>query len=167
MNAIFQRRSIRKYTAETITEEQIQRLLDAAMSAPSARNQRPWEFVVITEPEKLQSAGDVSPYAQMTKTAPLAILVCGNLQREPQQDGFWVQDCAAATENLLLEAVELGLGGVWLGIYPVQPRCSYLQALFGLPEHIVPFALIPIGHPAEIKNTGSRYDATRVHRNAW
>ena len=167
MNAILRRRSIRKYTSEPVSEEQIHHLLEAAMSAPSARNQRPWEFLVITDRDKLHKAGEVSPYAQMTKTAPLAILVCGDMRREPQQDGFWALDCAAAVENLLLEAVELGLGAVWLGIYPIQTRSGYLQALFGLPEQVVPFALIPIGYPAETRAADSRYDASRVHRNAW
>ena len=167
MNAILRRRSIRKYTNEPISEEQIHHLLEAAMSAPSARNQRPWEFLVITEPGKLEQAGEVSPYARMAKTAPLAILVCGDLRREPQQDGFWAQDCAAAAENLLIEAVELGLGAVWLGIYPIQERVAYLQGVFGLPEPVVPFALIPVGYPAETRPAPSRHDAARVHRNAW
>ena len=167
MNAILRRRSSRKYTNEPISEEQIHHLLEAAMSAPSARNQRPWEFLVITEPGKLEQAGEVSPYAHMAKTAPLAILVCGDLRHEPQQDGFWAQDCAAAVENLLIEAVELGLGAVWLGIYPIQERVAYLQGVFGLPEPVVPFALIPVGYPAETRPAPSRHDAARVHRNAW
>jgi nitroreductase len=102
----------------------------------------------------------------MTAYAPLAILVCGDLEREVAQ-GFWIQDCAAATENLLIAVEALHLGAVWLGIYPRETRVEYLRDLLHIPQHIVPFALIPVGYPAETTETPSRYDGSRVHYNAW
>jgi nitroreductase len=166
MNAITKRRSIRTYTQDPIPEELITQLLEAAMSAPSAQNERPWHFIVITEKKTLAALPDVSLYAKMTANAPLAILVCGDLEREIAQ-GFWVQDCAAATENLLIAVEALHLGAVWLGIYPREARVDFLRDLLHIPQHIVPFALIPIGYPAETKETPSRYDASRVHYNTW
>lgn len=166
MNAIFQRRSIRKYTQDEVSETMIQQVLEAAMSAPSAANERPWQFVVVTQQEILTKLAGVSPYAGMTANAPVAIIVCGDLKRETVR-GFWVQDCSAATENLLIEAEDLHLGAVWLGIYPLEDRMTYLRNVLNLPEHIVPFAMIPVGHPAETKTTPSRYDQSRVHSNTW
>ncbi len=166
MNAILRRRSIRKYTQDAISDDSIQKLLEAGMSAPSAGNQRPWHFVVIKEKETLVQLADASPYSKMTKDAPLAILVCGDLDRE-QRKGYWVQDCSAATENILIEVADNNLGAVWLGIYPREERVAYIRALLNIPEHVVPFALIPVGYPAETKETASRYDESRVHYEHW
>ena len=166
MDAILRRRSIRKYKQEPIPDDLIKKLLEAAMSAPSAQNQRPWHFIVITDKEILATLADVSPYSKMTKDAPVAILVCGDLEREIAR-GFWVQDCSAATENILIEVEEQHLGAVWLGVYPHKVRVEYIRNVLHIPEPIVPFALIPIGYPAEIKDTPSRYDESRVHYNHW
>ncbi len=166
MNAIFRRRSIRKYTQDEIPDQVIKKLLEAGMSAPSANNERPWYFVVITTKETLVKLAEVSPYSKMVKDAPVAILVCGDLERD-RSNGFWVQDCAAATENILIEVEENNLGAVWLGIYPREERVKYIQKLLHIPDHVVPFALIPIGHPAETKETLNRYDESRVYYNHW
>ena len=166
MDAIFRRRSIRKYTREEIPDEIIKKLLEAGMSAPSAHDERPWQFVVIRDREILTKLADASPYSKMTKDANVAILVCGDLERELSR-GFWVQDCAAATENILIEVVEKDLGAVWVGIYPRRERVEYIRRLLNIPKHIVPFALIPIGYPAEIKEISSRYDESRVHYDHW
>ncbi len=166
MKAILTRRSIRKYTAQPVSEETIRELLEAAMSAPSAGNQQPWEFVVINDRKILDEIPQVHPYAQMCRQAPVAILVCGDLQREAHK-GFWVQDCSAATENLLIAVNEKGLGAVWVGVYPREDRVEGLRKLIQLPEHIIPFALIPIGYPAEKKPPGNRFDSARVHNNKW
>ena len=128
MNAILKRRSIRKYTQTEVPDELIKKLLEAGMSAPSAGNQRPWHFVVIKDKETLAKLADVSPYAKMTKDAAMAILVCGDLELEHHQ-GFWVQDCSAATENILIEVAEEQLGAVWLGIYPIKERVESIQKL--------------------------------------
>ncbi len=166
MNAIFRRRSIRKYITEAISDETLHFLLEAAMCAPSAQNQRPWHFVVITDQTILTTLANVSPYAKMVNDAPLAILVCGDLERE-LAPGFWVQDCATATENLLLEAEDRRLGAVWVGIYPRDTRVEYIRHVLHLPDSIVPFALVPIGHPAEEKTPLQRYDESRIHYNQW
>ncbi len=166
MNAIFQRRSIRKYTEQDVSEEIVKKLLSAAMSAPSAGNERPWHFIVVKDSTKLAQLAKVSPYAAMTKNAPLAIVVCSDLTQERFKD-FWVQDCSASTQNILLEVTENHLGAVWLGIYPLQERVEYIQKLFSLPEHIIPFSVIPLGHPAQSPDAPDRYDASRVHNESW
>lgn len=166
MDTIRRRRSIRRYTTQTVAPEMVQCLLEAAMSAPSAGNEQPWEFIVITDRELLQAIMKIHPYSQMLKEAPLAIAVCGNIDRE-KYPGFWVEDCSAATENILLEAEERGLGGVWLGIYPHEDRVQSFTALFSLPARIIPLSLVVIGHPAEKKSPAERFDASRIHTNHW
>ena len=166
MNAILKRRSIRKYAQTEVPDDLIKKLLEAGMSAPSAGNERPWQFVVVKDKETLAKLADASPYAKMTKDAPVAILVCGDLNLEHHQ-GFWVQDCSAATENILIEVEDLHLGAVWIGIYPVAERVEYLRKVLSIPNQVIPFALIPVGYPAETKVTPSRYDASRVHYDRW
>ena len=165
MKALLSRKSIRKYTQQPVGEETVHDLLHAAMSAPSAGNQKPWHFVVITSRTVLDAIPSFHPYAGMLKEAPLAIAVCGNTQLGPLKD-FWVQDCAAATQNILTAAVEKELGAVWLGIHPIQNE-SAARNLLNLPEHIIPFSLVAIGYPAESISAGDRYDASRVHYNHW
>jgi nitroreductase len=160
MEAILTRRSIRKYTAQAVSDELIKELLQAAMSAPSAGNQQDWQFVVVRSRQMLDELGKVHPYAPIGG-APLAILVCGDLQRESHQ-GFWTQDCAAATQNLLLAAHAKGLGAVWCGCYPREARAAALRKLLGLPEYVVPLALVVIGYPAEKKGREDRYDPAKV-----
>jgi nitroreductase len=160
MEAILTRRSIRKYTAEAVPDEWIKDLLQAAMSAPSAGNQQDWHFVVVRNRQMLDDMARVHSHAPLTG-APLAILVCGDLQRESHK-GFWVQDCAAATQNLLLAAHAKGLGAVWCGCYPREERAAGLGKVLGLPEHVMPLALVVIGYPAEHKDRQDRYDPAKV-----
>jgi nitroreductase len=166
MNAILSRRSIRSYTREQIQDSVIEELLEAAMSAPSAGNQQPWHFIIIKNRQLLDQIPKVHPYAQMVKEAPVAIVVCGdkNLEKYP---GFWVQDCSAATENILISVSEKGLGAVWLGVYPDPDRVNAIQALLSMPENVVPLSIIPIGYPAEEKPPARRYDQSRVHMDTW
>ncbi len=166
MKTILTRRSVRKYTGQPVSEETIKTLLEAAMSAPSAGNQQPWCFVVIDDRQVLDAVPDVHPYSKMILKAPLAILVCGDLEREKNKD-YWVQDCSAATQNLLLAIRAQGLGAVWLGVYPRQNRVEGLRQLLGLPTHIIPLALISIGYPAAEQGPVERYDEGRIHRNHW
>lgn len=166
LQAILTRRSVRKYTGEPVTERDIQTMLRAAMSAPSAGNQQPWRFVVIDERELLDAITDVHPHSRMLLQAPLAILVCGDLQIAKRAD-FWVQDCAAATQNLLLAARALDLGAVWLGVHPRQEREKGLRDLLQLPQHVVPLALVAIGHPAVEQMQVDRYNEERIHYNKW
>jgi len=164
MDAILSRRSIRKYTEQAVSDEMIKELLDAAMSAPSAGNQQPWHFIVIEDRQILDEVPKFHPYSQMLKEAPVAILVCGDEQLE-RHKGFWVQDCSAATENILIAAHAKGLGAVWLGVYPNEGMLIKIRGLMDIPEHIMPFALISIGYPAEQKPRANRYDESRIHRN--
>ncbi|MFA6074820.1 MAG: nitroreductase family protein [Negativicutes bacterium] len=166
MKAVLERRSIRKYTTQAVSDDQIKDLLHAAMSAPSAGNEQPWEFVVITERGVLDSIPEIHPYSQMLKEAPVAILVCGDLRRE-RHSGYWVQDCSAAAENLLIAAQAAGLGAVWLGVYPDDGRVAKFREKFALPKEVIPLCLVPVGVPAEIKTTENRYKEDRVHLNKW
>lgn len=164
LEAIYTRRSIRKYRPETIPQDLIEALLKAAMSAPSATNKQSWHFVVITDREKLESIPHFHPYSNMLLQAPLAIVVCGDTEAQPD---YWVQDCAAATENILLAAHAKGLGGVWLAIYPREPRIKGLQDMLGLPDHIIPLSLVSLGYPSETKSPSHRYDESKIHINQW
>ncbi len=166
MKAILTRRSVRKYAEQPVSEKTIKTLLEAAMSAPSAGNQQPWCFVVIDDRQVLDSVPEVHPYSKMILQAPLAILVCGDLERE-KNEGYWIQDCSAATQNLLLAVRAQGLGAVWLGVYPRPNRVDGLRQLLGLPKHIIPLALISIGYPATEQGPVERYDEGRIHRNHW
>ncbi len=166
LEAIRTRRSIRKFQDRPVPEELIQKVLAAAMSAPSARNAQPWQFIVITDRELLTEIPQVNPNAPMAAHAAAAILVCGDLSLEKSQ-GFWPVDCAAAVENLLLAAHALGLGAVWTGIYPRQPRIDGFRRLLGLPENIIPHSLVPLGYPAEQPPGEDRYKAERVRRERW
>ncbi len=163
---ILTRRSIRKYTDQALPDDAIEQILRAAMAAPSAGNEQPWHFVVITDKELLEKIPEVHEYSAMVPSAQAAILVCG----EPalaRHEEMWVQDCAAATENILLAINSLSLGGVWLGVYPREHRMRGLAELVDLPEGIVPFSLVPVGYPAETKPPGNRHQEERVHRNHW
>ena len=166
LEAILSRRSIRKYTSEPVSDEQIEQLLMAAMHAPSARNEQPWHFLVINNKPLLQAISNVHPYGKMLREAPLAIMVCADENLEPIQ-GYWAIDCAAATQNLLLAAHSLGLGTVWLGIYPREERIKDLRELTLLPKHIHPVSLIVIGHPDEIPKQAQRCNSERIRYNFW
>ncbi len=166
LEAILSRRSIRRYTSEPVAEETVSELLRAAMSAPSANNLQPWHFVVVDDREVLDAIQEFHPYSKMLSEAPLAILVCGDSRAEDKQS-YMIQDCSAATQNLLLAAYAVGLGAVWLGIHPRQGRIEGCRKLFDLPDHILPLALIAIGHPAERKPRADRFDPSRVRRNRW
>ena len=166
MDIIRKRRSIRQYTDQKVPDEIITKLLEAAMCAPSAGNQQPWQFIVATEKELLKKISATHINARMVERASIAILVCGDLSRETHK-GYWMIDCAAATENILLEVTGHNLGAVWVGIYPREDRVKYLKNLFKLPENIVPFAVIAIGYPAEQKEPNKKFDEGRVHYNRW
>jgi nitroreductase len=166
IQAILTRRSIRKYTDETVTDEQVETLLKAAMAAPSAANKQPWHFIVVRDQALREAFTQFHPHSAMLREAPVGILVCGDTELE-LGDGYWVQDCSAATENLLVAAHALGLGAVWLGITPRADRVAETKALFGLPDNVIPLGMISVGHPAEEKGPGERYQAERVHQDRW
>lgn len=163
---ILSRRSIRKYKKQAIPDELLQKLLRAAFNAPSAGNQQPWHFVILDDRKILNVIHTFHPSAQMLKEADKAILVCGDLHLEKFK-GYWMIDCAAATENILLAAHSFGLGACWLGLYPREGRVLGMRKLLQLPTNIIPFALISLGYPAEKKPREDRYDTLRIHHNKW
>jgi nitroreductase len=167
MKEIFERRSIRKYTDQDIPDELIMELLKAAMAAPSAGNQQTGDYIIVKNRAAFSEIPKFHPNAQMLPEARLAIIVCGVPEREVKYTGYWVQDCAAATENILIEAQYLGLGAVWLGIYPHEDRIKGLRELFEIPEKIMPFAVISVGYPARIKEASQRFDEQKIHIEKW
>ena len=166
MEEIFERRSIRKYKDKEIEEEKIKKLLKAAVAAPSAGNEQPWHFIVIRDQEKLSHLAEIHPYAKMLKNAPLAIAVCADLNKQKHQ-GFWVQDCSAATQNILLEAETLDLGAVWLGCYPAADREKVVSNYLEVPDNIKTLSLISIGYPDEEKGKTDRLSDEIVHYDQW
>ncbi len=161
--ALQKRRSVRKYTEEQVLEEQIRELLHAAMSGPSAVNKRPWEFYVVTSEEKLSQLRGAARYSGIV--APLAIVVCGELSRALPQDmaSYWIQDCSAATMNILLSAVDMGLGTVWCGIHPQKDAELKVREILSLPETQIPLNIIYVGHPAEEPPARDQYEEQFIH----
>ena len=163
LEAILTRRSIRRYTRESISKEIVQKLLEAGMSAPSACDFQPWHIVVIDDRKILDQIPSFHQHAAMLSETPLALAICG----EPDTSRYWQQDCAAASQNILLAAHAIGLGAVWLGLYPRENRTKPLQDLLGLPESIMPLSLIAIGYPAEKKEMQGKFRSEKVHYNQW
>jgi nitroreductase len=166
LTCIWTRRSVRKYEKREVTEESVKQIIEAGMMAPSAGNQQPWQFIVVTDAAILAKIPDVHPYAAMATEAPVSILVCGDVKLEKHK-GFWVQDCSAAIQNMLLAAHALGLGSVWTGIYPREDRVEGFRKLFKLPPHIIPLALLPVGYPGQKTGQLDRFQAERIHKNKW
>jgi nitroreductase len=165
---ILSRRSIRTYTAEPVTDDEVRALLEAAMSAPSAMATDPWRFLVLRDRASLSALADLLPYGKMLNQAALGIVVCGDLaQAHRQEMSYLLQDCTAAVENVLLAAHLLGLGAVWLGVHPNEDRITGIRARFGVPKEILPLAAIAIGHPAEHPAPRTRYKDASVHIGRW
>jgi nitroreductase len=169
IKAILGRRSVRRFSDRSVESEHLLTLVRAAMSAPSAMDKRPWAFVIVTDRGVLNSLAESLPYAAMAADAPAAVVVCGVLSRcgpETPPD-YWVQDCSAATENLLVAAEALGLGAVWTGVYPREERVSVVRSALGLPRDVVPLNLIPLGYPGDDTAPKDKYDESAVHWERW
>ena len=166
IEAIRTRRSIRQFTDRPVPEAMIGQIIEAGMMAPSAGNQQPWHFLVISDRDKLTAMQAFHPYSTMAAKAAVSILVCGEPEglKYPQ---LWPQDCAAATQNMLLAARDLGLGTVWVGIYPLEERMAGCRTLWGIPEKVVPFALVPVGWPAATFAAVDRFKPDRIHHERW
>ncbi|MDR0492552.1 MAG: nitroreductase family protein [Nitrososphaerota archaeon] len=164
IKAIKDRKSIRNYVPKAnVSEAQIKELLEVAMLAPSACNSRPWEFIVVQNREKLEAITKIHPYTQMLTTASCAIVVCADLNLQSGvSEGFFPQDCGAATQNILLQAAELGLGTCWCGIYPKEDKVRAFRSLFKLSDNVVPFCVIAVGVPAEEIGGRGFYEETKV-----
>ncbi|MCC7300267.1 MAG: nitroreductase family protein [Verrucomicrobia bacterium] len=167
IKTIMMRRSIRKFENTPVTEAQIKILLEAAMNAPSAGDGRPWHFVVVTDRARLDALADALDEGKpMFKQAQAAILVCLDESLEKFK-GFGPQDCACAAQNLHLAAHDMGLGSVWIAVIGVPPRVAGCRNILGVPENITPFAIFPLGRPAEKLSAEFRYDQSRVHTDRW
>ncbi len=171
LDAIFTRRSTRKFTDQPISKEDLHTILEAAMSGPCCVNAREWSFLVVTDKEQLRKMAEANgPAAAPLKTAAAGILVCGDLERAfPPAKDYWVIDGAIAAQNICLSAQELGIGSVWLGTWPQMERVERQTALFGLPDTVIPHSVIALGYPeGEIAGErDSRYEENRVHWEKW
>lgn len=166
---IMTRTSIRSYTSQTIPADTIEILLKAGMAAPTAVNAQPWHFIAINSKEKLAELSAANPRAGMLKQAPLAIVVCGDMSKAMQGKAqeYWIQDCSAATENILLAAHAMGLGAVWTGAYPMDERVGSLRKTLKLPDNIIPLCVVVIGHPAESPQPKDKWKPENVSYNEY
>ena len=161
MDAIFSRVSVREYQNRPVEPEKIEKLLRAAMAAPSAVNQQPWEFYVVTDRAKLTALGDSQHFWRMLRTAPLAIVPC--IRRDCRLMDLAPTDLALCSENIMLEAVALGLGSVMLGTYPFEPRMKAVAEQLEIPDSLIPFTVLSIGYPAGAQAQQDRFDESRIH----
>lgn len=166
LDALMTRRSIRSYTPEPVSDEQITTMLRAALQAPSALDERPWQFVVTRDRALFAALDNPDSEQSMLRECGVAILVCGDTQRE-KIPGFWVQDCSCAAQNILLAAYAMGLGAVWLAMYSLEKNIQILREHMDLPHHIEPLALIPVGYPAEELGFDDRYEEALIHTERW
>lgn len=169
LNTILKRTSIRSYENKTVEKEKIEKLLRAGMAAPTAMNKQPWHFVVVTDKGQLQKLSEANPYAAMAAKAPLAIVVCGDMNKAAEGNAreFWIQDCAAATENILLAATGMGLGAVWTGTYPSKERCADVAKVLGLPESLIPLNTNVIGYPDADVSPKDKWNTENISYNTY
>lgn len=163
---IANRKSVRHFVeGKEVSKADLETLVKAGMAAPTARNSQPWEFYIVSTPEGKQTLVDGLPYAKMLAQASAAIVVCGNAEYMLDGEGreYWVQDCSAATENILLAAEAMGLGAVWTGVYPVRERVKFVQEALSLPSAHLPLCVIPVGYPTGEDQPKDKYKADRVH----
>lgn len=159
LDVIKARRSIREFASHPVSDEHVRALMEAAMAAPSASDRRPWEFVIVREAAARQALSDVHAWSRMAAHAPVVIAVCG----QPGTSRHWVEDCAAATANLLLAATALDLGAVWVALYPEAERQDKVRRILRIPDHAEPFCLVPVGYPAQTKPRRASFDEAKVH----
>ncbi len=166
LNTIFSRKSVRNMVPGTVGKETLELLIRAGMAAPSAKNTQPWEFIAITGRQTLDALADGLPFAKMLKQAGGAIVVCGDMKNEGGLT-HWAEDCAAATQNILLAAESLGLGAVWTAAFPDEARIATVRANTSIPEHIVPLCVIPIGAPTGTDQPKDKFKPERIHWERW
>ena len=169
LDVIFTRKSVRSYTGEVVQKEKLEILLKVAMAAPSGRNQQAWAFIVITDPAVLVKLAEGLPYAKMLPSAGSAIIVCGHSVPSTRPGGkdLWEQDCAAATENILLAAEALDLGAVWTAVHPYPDRQEYIRKTLNIPSDIWPFCVIPVGYPSGDEQPKDKFDPAKIHWEKW
>lgn len=169
MVTIFNRKSVRHFTEQPVSVEQLKLLVQAGMAAPTAVNKQPWAFIAIKDRQMLDKLGDALPYAKMLKQAAAAIVVCGDLTKalEDEAQAYWIQDCSAASENILLAAESLGLGAVWTGVHPIKEREDAVRQTLNAPETIVPLNVIVIGYPTGEDKPKNKWNEANVHWEHW
>jgi len=169
LSVIAQRKSVRHFTEQKLSDEQFETLLRAAMAAPSAKNTQAWEFVVITDRGLLDTMAERLPYAKMLLQAPAAIVVCGNLSKFPLESELnWVADCSAATENILLAAEAIGLAAVWTAAFPYPERIAGVrETVKNIPDEVIPLAVIPVGYAAREEKAKDKWHPEKIHYNQW
>ncbi len=163
LSIIYSRRSVRSYTSEPVDQDDIHELMEAAMAAPSANNSKPLHFLLIEDRATLKALSAVHPYGKMLEKAPLGIAVCG----DPSISNWWVQDCSAATENLLIAAAGLGLGAVWLGVHGRSEREEEIRDMLHVPKKLGILCLVAAGHPVNTSEARTQFDDSRIHRSGW
>lgn len=163
IDLIKRRRSIRAYTEQDVTQEQVRVILEAAMAAPSANNKKPWEFIVVRDKDLRKQLAQTHRWSYMCEHAPVVIVVCGN----ERQSDHWVEDTSAATENMLLAVTSLGLGAVWVAVYPRSERDEHVRKVLNIPKDVRVLCMVPIGHPAEEKSARTQYDDGKVHHERY
>lgn len=165
---ILTRTSIRQFTSQPIAKDTLLSIVRAGMSAPSAVNLQPWSFIIIDEPEALKRLNSIHPHANL-KTATAAIVVCGLLDKSDNEDirKYWVQDCSAATENILLAAHAYGIGAVWCGVYPMPERVSAVKEVLEIPENVEPLNIITMGYPDQNPQPKDKWDEANIHYQKW
>ncbi|MFV0366185.1 MAG: flavin reductase [Mangrovibacterium sp.] len=169
IGTIHERKSVRHFTSKQVSKTQLETLARAGMAAPTAVNKQPWDFVAVNDRTVLDKLEAVLPYAKMLKTATAAMIVCGNMDKVLDGMGkdFWIQDCSAATQNVLLAAESLGLGAVWTGVYPSEERAADVKKALNLPEHIIPLAVVPIGYPTGEDQAKDKWKPENLKWQTW
>ena len=169
LDIIHQRKSVRNFTDQKVSKDQLETIVKAGMAAPTAVNKQPWAFVAIDDRATLDKLGDKLPYAKMLKQATSAIVVCGDLNKTLKgwEEIFWVQDCSAATQNILLAAEAMGLGAVWTAAYPAKDREKSVIDILNLPKHIIPLCVIPIGYPTGKDKPKDKWKPENLHWQKW
>jgi nitroreductase len=169
LRTIFSRKSVRSYTSDRISEDQLTVLAKAGMAAPTACDKRPWDFIVVTDKTYLKKLADALPFAKMAEKAAAAIVVTGDLNRQcgGKNKSYWMLDCSAASENILLAAESMGLGAVWTAVYPEADRIASVRGILEIPEDVVPLNLISIGLPSGKDTPKDKFDPKLIHKNKW
>jgi nitroreductase len=166
LEAIFTRRSIRKYTGEPVSDQDLETVLRAGFQAPSAHNIQPWEFIIIKDRSKFDKIAKVHTYAKMLPQAEVCIIICGDNNKQTET-GLLIEDCSAAIENILLAAHGIGLGAVWCGLYPITHLTKEMKEICLLPKHVIPVGMVVLGHAGEEKKSIDKYDTAKLHYEKW
>jgi nitroreductase len=166
---ILSRKSVRHFLSRPVSKDQLEILMKTGMAAPTANNRQPWAFAAITERETLDFLARSLPYARMLAQAGAAIVVCGDMDRASanSKKELWIQDCSAATENILLAAEGMGLGAVWTALYPYEERYSLVQKTLAIPDHILPLCIIPVGYPEGTDKPKDKFSPGNIHWERW